>query len=135
MKNLVERFYRELWEEARRESLAEICHADFNFRGSLGIYKRGHDGFWEYLKLVRGALPEFHCEIESLVEEGDEAFAQMCFRGLHQGELLGFAPTGKEVTWYGAALFTFRGGKIADVWVLGDVHGLRQQLEDQMAVA
>ena len=36
------------------------------------------------------------------------------------------SPTG--VAWAGAAVFTRRGDRIADVWVLGDLHGLREAL-------
>jgi len=42
---------------------------------------------------------------------------------------MGFAPTGRPVEWAGAALFTLQGGKIADLWVLGDVAGLQEQLK------
>ena len=41
---------------------------------------------------------------------------------------MGFSPTQKPVEWMGAALFTFSGGKITDLWVLGDVDGLKAQL-------
>ena len=42
---------------------------------------------------------------------------------------MGFKPTGKQVEWLGAALFSFNEGLVADLWVLGDVHGLLQLLE------
>ena len=45
------------------------------------------------------------------------------------GELFGHPPTGKMVSWAGAAVFTFSGELIRDLWVLGDVHSLLQQLE------
>ena len=38
-------------------------------------------------------------------------------------------PTNKPVEWLGSALFSFEGEKVADLWVLGDVHGLLQLLE------
>jgi len=37
-------------------------------------------------------------------------------------------PTGKRVEWAGAAVFTFAGEQISALWVLGDIHGLLQQL-------
>jgi predicted ester cyclase len=42
---------------------------------------------------------------------------------------MGFAPTGRRVDWAGAALFSLKSDKIADLWVLGDLQGLREQLE------
>jgi len=55
----------------------------------------------------------------------------LLFRGRHVGPFLGYAPTGAEVSWTGAALFRVRHGRIADIWVLGDLNGLLAQLEAQ----
>ena len=52
----------------------------------------------------------------------------MTFSGRHRGPLLGVPATRRRVSWAGAAFFTFSGGRIADVWVLGDLHGLAEQL-------
>ena len=54
----------------------------------------------------------------------------MQFSGTHSGPFLGHAPTGKRVSWQGAALFTFRGGRIAELWVLGDLAALEAQLRE-----
>jgi hypothetical protein len=48
----------------------------------------------------------------------------MRFSGVHVAPFRGFAPTGKLIQWQGAALFTFRGGAVCDLWVLGDLAGL-----------
>ena len=58
-----------------------------------------------------------------------KAFAKMLFSGVHRAEFLSYARTQRRVEWAGAALFTFRDGKIADLWVLGDMHHLLQQLK------
>jgi predicted ester cyclase len=63
------------------------------------------------------------------VTEGERAFARMRFEGIHRVPFLGFAPTGQRVDWAGAALFALKGDKIADLWVLGDLQGLREQLQ------
>ena len=124
----VERFYRELWEEGNRELLHELCHSDFTFRGSLGFEKTGHDEFWDYVLMVRAGLSDYFCEIEESVSEGNRVFAKMQFGGIHSGTFMGFAPTGKKVTWSGAALFTFINEKISQVWVLGDLTPLLKTL-------
>ena len=53
----------------------------------------------------------------------------MIFRGDHQNQLLDYEPTGKQVEWAGCARFQFDGHLISDVWVLGDLEGLKAQLE------
>ena len=61
--------------------------------------------------------------------EERRAFARVRFSGVHVGQLLGYAPTGKRVEWMGAALFTAgEDGRLADLWVLGDVLALTAQL-------
>ncbi len=53
----------------------------------------------------------------------------MKFTGIHKGEFMGYTSTGKRVTWSGAALFIFAEGKVTDLWVLGDLKSLENQLE------
>lgn len=130
---LVRRFYAEIWNRGRLHAIADICHQDMTFRGSLGDVKRGAEGFADYVRFVRDALADYRCEIEEAVTEGNRVFARMRFTGVHQGEFLGYAPTGKRLQWAGAALFTIDDDRITDLWVLGDLHGLVGQLSRNAA--
>lgn len=121
-------FYDRVWNRIDKAAIPELFHSDFTFRGSLGPTSVGHAAFAAYVDMVTGALAGYRCTIRDLVVEGDRAFARMHFEGIHHGPFMGFAPTGKPVEWAGAALFTVKGGKIADLWVLGDVHGLIERL-------
>ena len=77
---------------------------------------------------IRDALDDYHCEIHSMVVEGNKAFCRLRFTGKHTGALLGFGPTHKVVAWMGATEFTVQQGKILKVWELGDVKSLEEQL-------
>jgi predicted ester cyclase len=121
-------FYDRVWNKPEKSAVPELLHPDFTFRGSLGPTMTGHAAFADYVALVTEALGDYRCTILDLVCEGDRAFARMRFEGIHRGPFLGFAPTGKPVDWSGAALFTLKAGKIVNLWVLGDVQGLRDQL-------
>lgn len=124
----VERFYCDLWNRQDKAAIPEILQEDVTFRGSLGQAKTGHAGFADYVDGVHAALGEYSCTIHDLVVEAPKAFARMSFSGIHRNAFLGFPPTGKRVSWTGCALFTFGGDRISDVWVLGDLEGLKQQL-------
>ncbi len=76
-------------------------------------------------------LGDYRCDIEALVVEGEQAFARMRFSGRHTGLFMGFAPTGAEIAWAGAALFDTDDGRIRSLWVLGDLAGLTALLERQ----
>ena len=125
----IERFYRDIWNDRDKSAIPSVLHEDFTFRGSLGQEMRGHDEFAEYVEMVHAALDDYRCIIEDLVVEPPKAFARMTFQGVHAHEFLGYPPTGKPVGWAGAALFTFDGEKISDVWVLGDLKGLESVLK------
>lgn len=127
-KEKVRTFYDVVWNAHDKGAMSSVLHEDFTFRGSLGDVKRGHVGFGEYVDSVHAALGEYRCIIEELVSEGDKVFAKMTFTGFHRGKLMGFPPTHRQVSWAGCALFTFKGERIADVWVLGDLKGLEGQL-------
>jgi predicted ester cyclase len=89
----------------------------------------GHEQFAGYVDDVVGALPDFVCEILQMTEEADRVVAKMLFGGTHAGVLLGYAPSGRHVSWHGSAHFTFRDALVDDLWVLGDVYGLQRALE------
>jgi len=127
-RDAVQAFYDRIWNRGEAAAIAELLHPDFTFRGSLGPTMTGHAPFAAYVAMVTEALADYRCTILDLVAEGERAFARMRFEGIHRGPFLGFAPTGCRVDWTGAALFGLIGDKIADLWVLGDVEGLREQL-------
>ena len=127
-RDAVRAFYDRIWNRGDKTAITELLHPDFTFRGSLGPSMTGHAPFAAYVALVSEALADYRCTILDLVAEGEQAFARMRFEGIHRGPFLGFAPTGRPVHWTGAALFVLKGDKIADLWVLGDVEGLREQL-------
>jgi predicted ester cyclase len=124
---LVAQFYARIW-NAGDEDVGDLLAPDFAFRGSLGTTAHGHAEFLEYVRSVRGSLDGYLCDIIECVTEEPRAFARMRFSGTHVAPFRGFAPTGLPVAWEGAALFTFRGGLIAELWVLGDLAGLDEVL-------
>ena len=129
LKTVVQKFYADVWNTRDKSAIPALLQPDFTFRGSLGQRKTGHSEFAEYVDFVHQALGAYQCDILDLVAEDSQCFARMRFSGIHRGDFFGFKPTGKKVEWAGAALFSFRDGRVADLWVLGDVHGLLQLLE------
>jgi predicted ester cyclase len=125
----VRKFYELVWNQHNRSVIPEILHEQIKFRGSLGQEKHGHTGFVEYLDMIHDALGDYQCVIEELVSEPPKVFAKMKFTGIHKGQFMGCQPTGKRLSWFGAALFTFSNGKIIDLWVLSNLKSLEAQLE------
>jgi steroid delta-isomerase-like uncharacterized protein len=129
LKSLVRRFYQEVWDACDLAAIPVLLAENFSFRGSLGQESTGHEAFASYVQLIHAGLGDYHCEICDIIAEDNKVFARMCFSGVHRGLLLEHPATFRRVSWVGAAVFTFEGGRIIDLWVLGDVAGLLQQLE------
>jgi predicted ester cyclase len=70
-----------------------------------------------------------------MIAAADHAAARMTFHGRHRGRFFGIAPSGREIRWSGAAFFKSRDSKIIELWVLGNIEGIRRQLEPQLAAA
>jgi predicted ester cyclase len=78
-----------------------------------------------FTRRLKGSLAE------EIIATADRVAARMSFHGTHRAKFLGVEPTGREIRWSGAAFFKTRGGKITELWVLGDVEGVRRQLEPE----
>jgi len=98
-------------------------------RGSLGQHKTGYEELSDYIDFVQRVFPDLSNEIEEIISEGDNAFARLNYRGTHRAALFGIPPTGRTIQYAGAAVFKFRGDRIAEIWVLGDICGLVSQLK------
>ncbi len=131
-KEAVRKFYDAIWNNDEKSIIPELLSEDFSFRGSLGPKHRGHKGFIQYMDFIRSALGNYRCEIIDMVAEDNKLYARMLYSGVHKGELFGYAPTHGKIKWDGVAVFTFDQGKIAELWVLGDVHDVILQLTRYM---
>lgn len=127
-RNLVERFYGEIWNRRDYAVAEQILAPDFRFRGSLGSETSGIAAFLAYVDAIHAALENYRCTVDELICDRHRASARMTFSGRHRAPLLGVAATGRDVSWSGAAFFTVARDRIESLWVLGDVAGLKRQL-------
>ncbi len=84
-RNLIRRYYSDLWNEWNLPLADEIIAEDITFRGSLAITVQTRDGFKQYVNLVRSAFPDFHNSVDDLVSEGDKVVARLNYTGTHKG--------------------------------------------------
>jgi steroid delta-isomerase-like uncharacterized protein len=126
--DLVRRFYEELWNRWDLAVAEEILAPDVRFRGTLGTRLVGVEAFGGYVEQVRAAFPDWHNEIEELIDAGETIVARLTFSGTHRGELLGVAATGARVEYAGIAIFRLDCGRIAEAWVVGDTQELWRAL-------
>lgn len=88
-----------------------------------------HDpGFKEYVGMYRSAFSDIHIEIEDQIAEEDRVATRWTGTGTHDGDLMGIAPTGKQVTVAGMEMVRVSGGKLAEGWENYDMMDMMQQL-------
>ncbi|HYL46630.1 MAG TPA: ester cyclase [Candidatus Limnocylindrales bacterium] len=127
-KNLIRRFFDEMWNPWNFAKADELLAEGIVFRGTLGSELKGRDAFRGYMRKVQAAFPDFHNSILQMTAEEDRVVARTMYRGTHRGEIFGVSPTGKEITYAGAAFFRIADGKVAEGWVLGDLLSVLRQM-------
>jgi steroid delta-isomerase-like uncharacterized protein len=74
------------------------------------------------------AFPDLNVTVEDEIAEGDKVVTRWTIRGTHQGELMGIAPTEKQIELKGITIHRIEGDKIAEEWSRYDNLGMMQQL-------
>jgi predicted ester cyclase len=126
-KALIRRAYEEAFNQRNLAVLDEVDAPDFVVHNA-STTMQGLEAFKQFLSLYLTAFADARFTVEDLVAEGDRVVARHTFRGIHTGDLMGIAPTGKQVTTTGVTITRFANGKGVELWGNNDDLGLLQQL-------
>jgi predicted ester cyclase len=80
---------------------------------------------------LREAFADFHADIGWQAAEGNLVTTYKVYRGVHRGEFLGVAPTGRSVAFESVDAMRVIDGKITDHWGAGNLLSLLAQLTDE----
>jgi steroid delta-isomerase-like uncharacterized protein len=129
-KQLVVRFYEEVWARGNVGFAAEVFADDYirhDFRPNQPA--PGAVGQAKIAEQFRSAFPDLHWQIDLVLAEGDLVAARWTASGTHTGSWAGVEPTGKEASFSGVNIFRFgKDGKVAEIWNHRDDLGLMEQL-------
>lgn len=89
---------------------------------------RGPDGLRATFQGYIDGFSDARITIDQQIAEGDLVASRWTGRGTHNGEIMGVAPTGKEVTVSGITLSKLQGGQVIEEWVNWDTLGMLAQL-------
>jgi len=129
-KDLVNLYYEELWNKRNKEYIDILFDDDVSFYGSLGVECEGKKQFESYMDMIHTAIPDLFHSITQWVVDDTNIAVRAIYAGRHSGKLLDFEATNSRLMYNGATFFKFNNGKIQSVWVLGDLHGLLEQLKN-----
>jgi steroid delta-isomerase-like uncharacterized protein len=126
-KTLARRWFEDLFSRGDLDAANEILSADFLDHLSHED-ERGIEELKHYVGIYRTAFPDIEDTVEDIVAEGEKVVVRWKSIGVHQGEFMGVAPTGRRVTFTGMRLFRIAENKIVESWVNIDERGLQEQL-------
>jgi steroid delta-isomerase-like uncharacterized protein len=126
-KTLARRWFEDLFSRGDLDVANEILSAEF-VDHLTHEDERGTEELKHYVTIYRTAFPDIQDTVEDIVAEADKVVVRWKSRGTHQGEFMGVAPTGRDVTFTGMRLFRIAENEIVESWVNIDERGLREQL-------
>ena len=117
-KALVRRFM-EARAKADLNAIEEMMAPDFISHGLLPGQQPGREGLKRSIAEIAATFSNRRRFIEDQVAEGDKVVTRYTLRATHdRKELMGVAPTGREVTYKAIVIHRISGGKIAEEWGL-----------------
>jgi len=124
-KALIRRFTEE--HDKRKTLPDEMCAPGYtlHFQGNPPMDLKSTK---QLVEMMYAAIPDAKHTIEDVIAEGDKVVVRLTIRGTHKGDLMGIAPTGKQVTMSGIDILRISGGKVAEDWFAFDQMGLMQQI-------
>ena len=127
-KTIVRRLIEEAW-KGDLSVVDELIDRDYvGYDPSIPEPLRGPDGFKENVATYRAAYSDARITVDEQIAEGDKVVTRWTGRGTHDGDLMGVAPTGKQVTVSGLTLSRLANGKVIEEYTNWDTFGMMQKL-------
>jgi steroid delta-isomerase-like uncharacterized protein len=130
-KQLVRRWFDEVWNKGRADAIEEMFAADGVAHGLSDDPAKPITGpreFRPFHTVFRDAFPNMMIVVEDMVAEGDKVAARCSVRAKHEGEFLGRSATESPVEFTGITIVRVDKGKIVEAWNNFDFMTLHRQV-------
>jgi predicted ester cyclase len=77
-------------------------------------------GLVEYIMFIDSVFPKYEVIADEILAEGDRVIMRARLRGMHEGELMGYAATHKEIEYPFVVGYEVHNRKIVKSWVIAD---------------
>ena len=124
----IAREYFEAWNRRDWARSRELYHPGFTYTGGDGQVQTGPDAGIALLQMWANAFPDGKLEILHIHTVGNVAVAEFIGRGTHQGDLMGIAATGRQMSIPVCNVIEVRDGKIHAEREYMDMLHLMEQL-------
>ena len=134
-KKVIQRLYKEILVDWNMSLADELVANQFTSHDWPEGTPSGPDAFRNYYSnVIRSVLPDARYEVDDMIAEGDKVVVRWRLVGTHKGNFLDISPTGKRVTLKGIAIYRLEDNKVAERWVVTDLHRLLQELKESPQV-
>jgi steroid delta-isomerase-like uncharacterized protein len=127
---LMQRWFREVWNEGRIQTVYDLLASEAIARGQRGAEdeNRGPEEFVKFVHEIRGAFPDIKLVVEDILGTGDKVVVRWSATMTHRGGSLGIPATDRTVRSRGISIARIANGKIAEGWDNWDQLGMLEQL-------
>jgi predicted ester cyclase len=126
-KAVAHRYHEEVIHNQNLDVLDEVCAPDVVWHDAPSGVPAGLEGLKGHFAQMAASISDVSSTVEDVIAEGDRVAVRFTTRFRHTGELMGIAPTGKEVEIGGIAIDRIADGRIAEMWRTADTLDVMQQ--------
>ena len=124
----IAREYIEGWNRRDWDRWRELLHPEYSYIGGDGVRQDGPEAGLAVGQMFANAFPDGKLEILHIHTVGNVAVTEFIARGTHQGDLMGIAATGRQMSIPVCNVIEVRDGKIHAEREYMDMMHLMQQL-------
>jgi steroid delta-isomerase-like uncharacterized protein len=136
-KAIFRRYIDEVPNQGNMKVADEIFDRYVAHRTDGATLERGPEDVKRFTAEYRSAFPDFRISVDDQIADGDKVVNLVTFRGTHQREFRGMAPSGKEMEVKGINIFRFsEEGKVVETWdYFNQLRLMRQSIEQELRMA
>ena len=131
-KEIVRRFFEEAWNQNRVAELSEYISANNVTHPGTVTWPFGPEAAAQLMKIWRTGLPDYQCQIQEMIAEGNTVAVRITFGGTHTGRFdvasRSLPPSGKTLFDTEILFFHLTDSKITEIWAAWDRLSVLEQL-------
>jgi steroid delta-isomerase-like uncharacterized protein len=127
-KLVFQRFYEEVLNQGNLDVIDDVVDPNVVSHHPIPGQKPGAAGLKEALAGFKKAFPDLKSVAQDIIAKADKVVGRFTVTGTHQGEFMGYRPTGKQFTYEEIVIVRLKDGKIVEHWAVADVSAMMEQL-------
>ena len=121
------RIIEEAFNQGNLAVVDEILDPNYVYHSAFMDIK-GPESFKQFVTAVRTSLPDINVTIKDMVAEGDMVAYSFILKGTFKGEMMGMAPTGRQIAFTEAHFIRCEGGQEVEETPYANLLDFYQQL-------